>query len=385
MGKKSRRRPNKPASASRSSAARPDPTGLGARLADAGVSNQPHCAFRSDADPLDVAGEMSNMKLTVASDASPGDVVYGNSDRNMFFEAFGSLGIGDRVSMTGTNLGGRVVGFILSGRGMVRVALDGGRVTTYTAARVAVTSPAAPYDLRATCIDVQAKAGAQADALAELDLPPKTLAAIRRDFPQRELKVPSAEALEVLPRRGETVKICESAERFWVSVTSVTGDTVEGLVNNELTGGQPFAALGSRIKFEKRHIYMIEAYAPPTPTGMLDVCKCARAVDHFRDALKDLPEAYGEFAARHWVEDYDAFNSFVPVESPAAVEAWFRAEAKTDPTLLEGSGLDAEDIGVFHKNSLEKCSGVRYAYHNLGNMVLLPRVDVVLMKAAGLG
>ena len=118
---------------------------------------------------------------------------------------------------------------------------------------------------------------------------------------------------------------------------------------------------------------------------MLNVCKCARAVKHFRDALKDLPEAYGEFAARHWVEDYDAFNSFVPVESPAAVEAWFRAEAKTDPTLLEGSGLDAEDIGVFHKNSLEKCSGVRYAYHNLGNMVLLPRVDVVLMKAAGLG
>ena len=81
----------------------------------------------------------------------------------------------------------------------------------------------------------------------------------------------------------------------------------------------------------------------------------------------------------------ERFDSFVPVESPAAVEAWFRAEAKTDPTLLEGSGLDAEDIGVFHKNSLEKCSGVRYAYHNLGNMVLLPRVDVVLMKAAGLG
>ena len=63
----------------------------------------------------------------------------------------------------------------------------------------------------------------------------------------------------------------------------------------------------------------------------------------------------------------------------------FGEQAKTDPTLLEGSGLDAEDIGVFHKNSLEKCSGVRYAYHNLGNMVLLPRVDVVLMKAAGLG
>ena len=74
MGKKSRRRPNKPASASRSSAARPDPTGLGARLANAGVTTEPHCAFRPDADPLDVAGEMSNMKLTVASDASPGDV-----------------------------------------------------------------------------------------------------------------------------------------------------------------------------------------------------------------------------------------------------------------------------------------------------------------------
>ena len=116
------------------------------------------------------------------------------------------------------------------------------------------------------------------------------------------------------------------------------------------------------------------------------VCKCARAVKHFRDALKDLPEAYGQFAASQWLAGgIERFDSFVPVESPAAVEAWFRAEAKTDPTLLEGSGLDAEDIGVFHKNSLEKCSGVRYAYHNLGNMVLLPRVDVVLMKAAGLG
>ena len=58
--------------------------------------------------------------------------------------------------------------------------------------------------------------------------PDSALAAIRRDFPQKELKVPSAEALEVLPRRGDTVKICESAERFWVSVTSVTGDTHTG-------------------------------------------------------------------------------------------------------------------------------------------------------------
>ena len=48
------------------------------------------------------------------------------------------------------------------------------------------------------------------------------------------------------------------------------------------------------------------------------VSKCARAVDHFRDALKDLPEACGQFAARHWAENYEAFNYFVPVASPAA-------------------------------------------------------------------
>ena len=48
--------------------------------------------------------------------------------------------------------------------------------------------------------------------------------------------------------------------------------------------------------------------------------KCARAVDHFRDALKDLPEACGHFAARHWAENYEAFNYFVPVASPAAVK-----------------------------------------------------------------
>ena len=153
-------------------------------------------------------------------------------------------------------------------------------------------------------------------------------------------------------------------------------------------GDRLSSKLGAEVKLRPGDTVRGDSALANQDDGSLMFCRrlaMLDAVKHFRDALKDLPEAFGQFAARHWVEDYDAFNSFVPVESPAAVEAWFRAEAKTDPTLLEGSGLDAEDIGVFHKNSLEKCSGVRYAYHNLGNMVLLPRVDVVLMKAAGLG
>ena len=41
---------------------------------------------------------------------------------------------------------------------------------------------------------------------------------------------PSAEALELLPRVDDAVKICDGQERFWTLVVAVEGDRVEGLV-----------------------------------------------------------------------------------------------------------------------------------------------------------
>ena len=59
--------------------------------------------------------------------------------------------------------------------------------------------------MSAKCAAVDVASPKVPDDFLAAAYPPETLAAIRRDFPQKELKVPSAEALEVLPRRGDSV------------------------------------------------------------------------------------------------------------------------------------------------------------------------------------
>jgi hypothetical protein len=62
---------------------------------------------------------------------------------------------------------------------------------------------------------------------------------------------------------GDCVKVCDGAERFWVTVTAVNGDDIVGIVENMLIGGLLEAdfshglQLRDRIEFEKRHVFEI--------------------------------------------------------------------------------------------------------------------------------
>ena len=55
---------------------------------------------------------------------------------------------------------------------------------------------------------------------------------------------------------GDTVKVCNRQERFWVTVSSVDGEHITGVVDNQLMDDYGYN-LGDSIQFEKRHIYSI--------------------------------------------------------------------------------------------------------------------------------
>lgn len=50
------------------------------------------------------------------------------------------------------------------------------------------------------------------------------------------------------------VKIAHNQERFWVTVTKVDGNQVEGVVDNQLVMDHPFD-FGDTVCFHKRHVY----------------------------------------------------------------------------------------------------------------------------------
>ena len=166
-------------------------------------------------------------------------------------------------------------------------------------------------------------------------------------------------------------------------MTSVDGESIEALVLNPLVGDQDFAKPGTRIRFEKRHIYMIEAYLPmpkeSDPRVQLPLVQpskgAERAIAHFRVAYR---EKVGDEKYNKLIEVCPP--SFCPVDSKEEVEAWFRAEAKKDPSILDGSnGLDPDDLGIAIMMPLDQCGGEQFVFMNLGNMILMPRVAAVCM------
>jgi len=57
---------------------------------------------------------------------------------------------------------------------------------------------------------------------------------------------------------GQNVKVCIGDERFWVMVGKVTGDVIEGMVDNYLINTDIHCLkYGDVIQFEKRHVYSI--------------------------------------------------------------------------------------------------------------------------------
>lgn len=73
----------------------------------------------------------------------------------------------------------------------------------------------------------------------------------------KTFEAPSAEELADITT-GQSVKVCASPERFWVTVTKVDGESVSGVVDNHLVcTGDHGLSLGDTVNFQKRHIYEV--------------------------------------------------------------------------------------------------------------------------------
>lgn len=67
--------------------------------------------------------------------------------------------------------------------------------------------------------------------------------------------LPTEEDLRAL-RPGDSVKISNGAERFFVLVTEVRSDCFIGTVDNHLRGNYDYV-FGDRVRFEGRHVFAI--------------------------------------------------------------------------------------------------------------------------------
>ena len=370
-----------------------------------------------------VEEHLGNLGISFGNQASPGKLVSPTPRKNFFLLQYRGIAVGDQVEIDGGT--GSVVEYLK--KGMIRVEIDGGAdapppaplegmgikalkqeaaargvdltgcaekseivaeikkappaparkpTKDVDATQLVVTTTSEPLDLCETLVDAQAKANEPLDPMFS-ELPPDVLASLPPSM--LNFEAPPLDALEVLPRKDDVVKICDGEERFWTLVVAVDGESIEALVLNPLVGDQAFAKPGTRIRFEKRHIYMIEAYLPmpkeSDPRVQLPLMNSERAIEHFRAAYR---EKIGDEKYQKLVEV--APKGYCPVDSKEAVEAWFRAEAKKDPSILDGSnGLVADDIGVCIMLPLDQCGGLEHVFMNLGNMILMPRVPAVCM------
>jgi hypothetical protein len=53
---------------------------------------------------------------------------------------------------------------------------------------------------------------------------------------------------------GDSVKVCDDGERFWVTVTWRKGEILRGTIDNKLIGGQPYD-YGDLIEFATVNVY----------------------------------------------------------------------------------------------------------------------------------
>ena len=72
-------------------------------------------------------------------------------------------------------------------------------------------------------------------------------------------EVPDSKKLENL-KLGDTAKICNGEERFWVKITEINDDTIIGTVNNALVDTSKYN-YEDYVSFKKTHIYDIHTEA----------------------------------------------------------------------------------------------------------------------------
>lgn len=273
-----------------------------------------------------------------------GNLLEPSATKNAFLAETGGIGLGDGVVIYGLvsrpELNAQS-GVVVKHRGdRVIVALDEGDAVTVAVKpkNLETAEEATPLDLSSLLNDAQRMAEAHPDTF----------------------EAPSAEALALLPRVDDVVKVCDARERFWVLVRAVDEDRVTALVINSLLSGQPYARPGSRVSFEKRCIYRMQVFVPVPSSeavknarylGAHEACKA-----HFRDQIEG---------------DSLDVTMGVPVESVALVEDWFRS----NPGQLEGTDLAADDIGIYHIHPPSACGNHPTFYNNLANLSIATRVD----------
>ena len=221
-----------------------------------------------------VEEHLGNLGISFGNQASPGKLVSPTPRKNFFLLQYRGIAVGDQVEIDGGT--GSVVEYLK--KGMIRVEIAGGAdapppaplegmgikalkqeaaargvdltgcaekseivaeikkvpaasarkpTKSVDAAQLVVTTTSEPLDLCETLVDAQAKANEPLDPMFA-ELPPDVLASLPPSM--LNFEAPPLDALEVLPRKDDVVKICDGDERFWTLVTSVDGETVEALV-----------------------------------------------------------------------------------------------------------------------------------------------------------
>jgi hypothetical protein len=81
-----------------------------------------------------------------------------------------------------------------------------------------------------------------------------------RDKYEKDFHIPTMEELQSL-ESGDTVKVSDQVERFFVLVMAVSTDTITGKIMNHLIGNQGYN-YQDMITFEKRHVFSIQKRRP---------------------------------------------------------------------------------------------------------------------------
>jgi hypothetical protein len=81
---------------------------------------------------------------------------------------------------------------------------------------------------------------------------------LAREYP-KSFEVPGSDTLASL-RSGDSVKVCNGKERFWVRLTEASGSQLRGVVSNDIRARR--YGKGDTIQFRARNVYDVQISRP---------------------------------------------------------------------------------------------------------------------------
>lgn len=82
---------------------------------------------------------------------------------------------------------------------------------------------------------------------------------LAREFP-KSFEVPESNTLASL-RSGDSVKVCNGKERFWVRLIEANGSKLRGVVSNDIRARR--YGKGDTIQFRSLNVYDVQISRPP--------------------------------------------------------------------------------------------------------------------------